>query len=102
MQDVSQSQSESNTPRVELFKQKIKIQMCPGGKKARRRPKEAWRISVEREIKTRGWSWDQVTKLAADKKHWRSLFTALCLITHECKISKYETYDIAQCYFAKL
>ena len=83
MKDVSQSQTESDTSRVEFFKQKIKIRLGSGGNRARRRPQETWRISVEREMKALGWSWDQVTKLAADTKHWCSLFAALCLITHE-------------------
>jgi len=55
----------------------------PGDKRARGRPKETWRRSVEREIKTLGWSWGQVTKLAADRKHSHSLVAALCVISRE-------------------
>ena len=29
------------------------------------------------------WSWGQVTKLVADRKHRRSLVVALCVIPHE-------------------
>ena len=39
--------------------------------------------SVEQEMKALWWSWGQVTKLAMDRRHWRSLVSALCVIPHE-------------------
>ena len=36
-----------------------------GGKRARGRPKETWRRSAERELKTLGRKWGLVTKLVA-------------------------------------
>ena len=62
---------------------RVAMRRTPGGKRARRRPKETWRRSVEREMKALGWSWGQVTKLATDRQHWRSLVSALCVIPHE-------------------
>ena len=38
---------------------------------------------MKREMKALGWSWDQVMTSAADRKHWRSLVAAFCVITHE-------------------
>ena len=48
---------------------RVAMRWTPGGKGARGRPKETRRRSVEREMKTPGWSWGQVTKLAVDRKH---------------------------------
>ena len=62
---------------------RVAMRWTPGGKRARERPKETWRRSVEREMKALGWSWCQVTKLATDRQHWRSLVSALCVIPHE-------------------
>ena len=62
---------------------RVAMRWTPGGKRARGRPKETWRRSVEREMKALGWSWGQVTKLATDRQHWRSLVSALCVIPHE-------------------
>ena len=62
---------------------RVAMRWTPGGKRARGRPKETWRRSVEREMKAPGWSWDQVTKLATDRQHWRSLVSTLCMIPHE-------------------
>ena len=62
---------------------RVAMRWTPGGKRARGRPKETWRRSVERETKALGWSWGQVTKLATDRQHWRSFVSALCVIPHE-------------------
>ena len=62
---------------------RVAMRWTPGGKRARGRPKETWRRSVEREMKALGWSWGQVMKLATDRQHWRSLVSALCVIPHE-------------------
>ena len=55
----------------------------PGGKGARGKPNETWRRSVDQDMKTLGWSCGQVTKLAADIIHRRSVVAALCVIPHE-------------------
>ena len=55
----------------------------PAGNRMRERPKDTWRRSVERQMKSLGWSWGQVAKLAADRTRWRSSVSALCASTHE-------------------
>ena len=62
---------------------RVALRWTPYGKRARGRPKQTWRRSVELEMKTLGWRWGQVTKLAADRKHRRPLVVALCVIPHE-------------------
>ena len=44
------------------FIPRVAMSWSSGGKRARGRPKETWRRSVEREMKALGWSWGQVTK----------------------------------------
>ena len=62
---------ESAIPRVAL-------RWTPIGRRPRGRPKETWRRSVEKEMRTENWSWGQVQTWAKDRIHWRTLVTALC------------------------
>ncbi|XP_041362977.1 uncharacterized protein LOC121378725 [Gigantopelta aegis] len=61
----------------------VAMRWTSGGKRMRGRPNETWKRSVEREMKALAWSWGQVTKLATDRKHWRTLVLALCVTAHE-------------------
>ena len=60
---------------------KIAMTWAPEGKRKRRRPKENWRRTSERERNAMGWSsWKEVETEARDRSKWRSLLPALCSI----------------------
>ncbi|KAI0231053.1 hypothetical protein LSAT2_018566 [Lamellibrachia satsuma] len=72
----------SNRTKIRLFKSNVLSVLLYAA--------ESWKVTksicqmlLEREMKALGWSWGQVTKLATDRQHWRSLVSALCVIPHE-------------------
>ncbi|KAL9983368.1 hypothetical protein ACROYT_G005527 [Oculina patagonica] len=66
----------SSIPRVALH-------WTPTGKRARGRPKETWRRTVEKEMRESGLSWGELTKNAKNRQQWRNLVTAFCVQGHE-------------------
>ena len=57
---------------------KTALRWTADGKRRRRRPKETWRRTVEKEMKECGLTWNTIIKRAADRQQWRSLVDALC------------------------
>ena len=83
MKGGSQTRLGADISMADLLTPKYKMRWTPAGNRRRGRPKETWRMSVEREMKALGWSWGQVEKLAADRTRWRNSVSALCASTHE-------------------
>ena len=50
----------------------------PQGKRSRGRPKASWKREVESEMKKAGKSWSVLTRVAQDRRNWRSLIDGLC------------------------
>ena len=50
----------------------------PGGKRARGRPRETWRRTIERERADVGKTWNELNWLAQDRSGWRKFVDALC------------------------
>ena len=57
---------------------RIALRWTPQGTRKRGRPLETWRRNMEKEMKSKGWSWGQMTKMASDRDRWRSAVSALC------------------------
>ncbi|CAG9137025.1 unnamed protein product [Plutella xylostella] len=50
----------------------------PNGKRARGRPVQTWRRSVENELRAAGLSWSEAKSTAEDRRKWRTLVETLC------------------------
>lgn len=50
----------------------------PQGKRGRGRPKNTWRRSTEQEFKKEGLTWQQLEKMAQDRRGWRRFINGLC------------------------
>ena len=48
------------------------------GRRKRGRPRETWRRTNEAEMKTIGETWNEVEKIATDRREWKSLVSASC------------------------
>ena len=46
----------------------------PQGKRKRGRPRNTWRRDLEAEITKMGFSWNQIERMAQDRKSWRTVF----------------------------
>ncbi|KAL3877701.1 hypothetical protein ACJMK2_035367 [Sinanodonta woodiana] len=55
---------------------KVALRWTPQGKRNRGRPKETWRRTVDRDLKTRGLTLQTALTIAADRAKWRSLAVA--------------------------
>nr|KAG5694149.1 hypothetical protein BaRGS_001476 [Batillaria attramentaria] len=56
----------------------------PGGSSSdRRRPKETWRRTVDKELKENKLTWGTLEKKTQNRPEWRSLVSALCARVHE-------------------
>ncbi|KAL3868729.1 hypothetical protein ACJMK2_041499 [Sinanodonta woodiana] len=55
---------------------RVALRWTPQGKRNRGRPKETWRRTVDRDLKTRGLTLQTAPTIAADKAKWRSLAVA--------------------------
>jgi endonuclease/exonuclease/phosphatase family metal-dependent hydrolase len=55
---------------------RVALRWTPQGKRNRGRPKETWRRTVERELKSRGLTLQTAPTIAADRQKWRSLAVA--------------------------
>ena len=62
---------------------KVALKWTPDGRRARGRPKETWRRSVEKELRDQSWTWREIQKSAKDREQWRSLVAALFAKQHE-------------------
>ncbi|KAL9980120.1 hypothetical protein ACROYT_G008664 [Oculina patagonica] len=62
---------------------RVAIHWTPSEKRARGRPKETWRRTVEKEMWENGVSWGELRKRAKKRQQWRSLVPALCAQWHE-------------------
>lgn len=63
----------SEIPRVEL-------EWTPPGKRNSGQPMERWQMSVEREMKDKGWTWGMAQEMSADRQNGRSSAKASCAI----------------------
>ena len=61
----------------------IALRWTPDGMQKRGRPKETWRRTVEKEMKTCGLTWETITRQAANQQQWRSLVETSCALS-EC------------------
>ena len=52
------------------------LHWTPQGKRSRGRPKETWRRSIEKELKSRGMTLGSALRIASDRIRWRTLATA--------------------------
>jgi len=50
----------------------------PQGKRKRGRPKNTWRRDLEADIRQSGYTWNQLERMAKDRKRWRSVVGGLC------------------------
>ena len=55
---------------------KIALRWTPEGRRTRGRPKETWRRSVEKEMRSHGLNWESTRHQAQDRSNWRSLVNA--------------------------
>ncbi|KAL9977332.1 hypothetical protein ACROYT_G014722 [Oculina patagonica] len=62
---------------------RVAMHWTSSGKRARGRPKETWRRTVENEMRASGVSWGELRKKAKDRQQWWTLLTALCAQWHE-------------------
>ena len=59
------------------------LHWTPEGKRKRGRPKETWRRTVEKELKTMKQTWSSIQKLAQNRQEWRSFVAALHASRHK-------------------
>ena len=50
----------------------------PQGKRKRGRPKNTWRRDLEADIKQTGKGWQQLERIAQDRRRWRNVVDGLC------------------------
>ena len=50
----------------------------PQGKRKRGRPKNTWRRDLEADIKQTGNGWQQLERIAQDRRRWRNVVDGLC------------------------
>ena len=50
----------------------------PQGKRKRKRPKNTWRLDLEADIKQTGNGWQQLERIAQDRRRWRNVVDGLC------------------------
>ncbi|KAI8517199.1 hypothetical protein Bbelb_057800 [Branchiostoma belcheri] len=48
------------------------LRWTPQGRRLRGRPKETWRRTVEKEVRSHGFTLDEAPKMAADRARWKS------------------------------
>ena len=58
------------------------LRWTPQGKRLKGRPKETWRRTVEKDLKTRGLTLETAPRIAADRDKWRSLAFASSASRH--------------------
>lgn len=47
------------------------------------RPKGRWKRTIETEMKSTRYNWNNITRIANNRSGWRDLVAALCLEMHE-------------------
>ena len=58
---------------------RVAIEWAPEGRRNVGRPKETWRRTVTKEMKSYGWkSWNDVKVVASDRRKWKESVLALC------------------------
>ena len=55
----------------------------PQGKRKQGRPKETWKRSLMKELKTSNLTWETAKRTAKDRRKWRTIVEALCSIRSE-------------------
>ena len=53
------------------------LQWNPQGQRKRGRPRTTWRRCIEEEMRKKGYSWNELQKLARDRDRWRDVVSGL-------------------------
>ena len=53
------------------------MQWSPQGERDRKRPRETWQRSVERDKRQLGMGWGELSKVAQDRDSWKALVSGL-------------------------